>query len=162
MGKVEQPFVWKLAGEPKFSEKACVNVTLSSTNLKWPDPGLNRRGGDKQARATTWPSLGLKRCSLVLSLSRVPPPSRRDGASDLRLRLSLQNAWKHVRILLVSERHQETINYSSIAIKPVLSWTNAYYSQWSKKSALIILIQHLNRMKHVHRVNTVTWRKPED
>jgi hypothetical protein len=34
-------------GKPKYSEKTCPCVTLSTTNPTWPDPGLNpgRRGG---------------------------------------------------------------------------------------------------------------------
>jgi hypothetical protein len=34
-------------GKPKYSEKTCPGVTLSTTNPTWPDPGLNpgRRGG---------------------------------------------------------------------------------------------------------------------
>jgi hypothetical protein len=34
-------------GKPKYSEKTCSDATLSTTNLTWPDPGLNpgRRGG---------------------------------------------------------------------------------------------------------------------
>jgi hypothetical protein len=38
---------WKLAGEPKYSEKTCPSAALSTTNPTWPDPysNLGRRGG---------------------------------------------------------------------------------------------------------------------
>jgi hypothetical protein len=38
---------WRLAGEPKYSEKICPSATLSTTNPTWLDPVLNpgRRGG---------------------------------------------------------------------------------------------------------------------
>jgi hypothetical protein len=44
---VEQLLEWRLAGEPKYSEKTCPSATLSTTNPTWPDPGSKsgRRGG---------------------------------------------------------------------------------------------------------------------
>jgi hypothetical protein len=38
---------WRLAGEPKYSEKNCPSAILSTTNPTWPDPGANpgRRAG---------------------------------------------------------------------------------------------------------------------
>jgi hypothetical protein len=44
---VEKSMEYKFAGKPKYSEKTCPSATLSTTNLTWPDTGLNagRRGG---------------------------------------------------------------------------------------------------------------------
>jgi hypothetical protein len=32
---------WRLAGEPKYSEKTCPSATLSTKNPTWPDPDSN-------------------------------------------------------------------------------------------------------------------------
>jgi hypothetical protein len=44
--KMESLVEW-MTGETEHSEKTCADATLSTTNLTWPDPGLNpgRRGG---------------------------------------------------------------------------------------------------------------------
>jgi hypothetical protein len=45
--RMENLVEWRLAGDPKYSQKICPSATLSTTNPTWPDPGTNpgRRGG---------------------------------------------------------------------------------------------------------------------
>jgi hypothetical protein len=47
MMSLEESVERELAGEPKYSEKTCHSVTLSTTNPTWPGLGSNpgRRGG---------------------------------------------------------------------------------------------------------------------
>jgi hypothetical protein len=70
MAIVEKLVEWRLAGEPKYSEKTYPSTTLSTTNPTWLDPGLNpgRRGGKPAANRLSYGAAFPKRLSNILFL----------------------------------------------------------------------------------------------